>query len=287
MTTQYPIYLGGLASCIATLATHPLDLLKVQIQSRETSSTLSKAVIHIHKHNGVGGFYRGLSAGLLRQATYSSARFAAYDVLKVKICDKKNPSFLQLTLAAAMAGAIGGVAGNPADLVNIRMQSDLQKPKEQRRHYRHAFDGLYRVIREEGLTGLSRGLGANTLRATLMTTSQLACYDVIKLTLINSSYFNDTLSTHFCSSLLAGMVATTVCSPVDVLKTRIMGGSNTSPLILFKNLIKTEGFLAFFKGWIPSFARLGPQTILTFVVLEQLRAFWNRCYQKNIETQSS
>jgi len=31
------------------------------------------------------------------------------------------------------------------------------------------------------------------------------------------------------------------------------------------------GFLGFFKGYVPAFVRLGPQTILTFVFLEQLR----------------
>jgi dicarboxylate transporter 10 len=32
-----------------------------------------------------------------------------------------------------------------------------------------------------------------------------------------------------------------------------------------------EGPLAFYKGYIPAFVRLGPQTILTFVFFEQLR----------------
>jgi solute carrier family 25 protein 14/30 len=52
--------------------------------------------------------------------------------------------------------------------------------------------------------------------------------------------------------------------------------------ILYKNtadcLLKTvrnEGVLALFKGWVPQWVRLGPHTIITFLVLEQLRKLAN------------
>jgi solute carrier family 25 (mitochondrial dicarboxylate transporter), member 10 len=40
------------------------------------------------------------------------------------------------------AGVMGGIAGTPADITNIRMQADTQLPLDQRRNYRHAFHGL-------------------------------------------------------------------------------------------------------------------------------------------------
>lgn len=36
-------------------------------------------------------------------------------------------------LLAALGGAGGGFVGNPADLVNVRMQNDIKLPKEKRR----------------------------------------------------------------------------------------------------------------------------------------------------------
>lgn len=60
---------------------------------------------------------------------------------------------------------------------------------------------------------------------------------------------------------------------MDVLKTRAMNakpGEVTSILTLITSTAK-ESPLAFFKGYIPAFARLAPHTILTFVFLEQLR----------------
>jgi dicarboxylate transporter 10 len=37
-------------------------------------------------------------------------------------------------------------------------------------------------------------------------------------------------------------------------------------------IVRDEGAMALFRGWLPAFTRLGPQTILTFIFLEQLRA---------------
>lgn len=34
---------------------------------------------HIIKHDGIGGLYKGLSAGLLRQATYTTARLGIFN----------------------------------------------------------------------------------------------------------------------------------------------------------------------------------------------------------------
>ncbi|KAJ9085816.1 hypothetical protein DSO57_1010156 [Entomophthora muscae] len=129
-----------------------------------------------------------------------------------------------------------------------------------------------------------KGVKANTVRAILMTSSQLACYDLIKCSLLKFSCFTDSIFTHFLSSLFAGAIATTVCSPVDVIKTRIMGGSpstSNSVAVIASSIFKAEGPTAFFKGWIPSFTRLGPQTVLTFVILEQLRSYYDQLPFRN------
>jgi solute carrier family 25 (mitochondrial dicarboxylate transporter), member 10 len=105
---------------------------------------------------------------------------------------------------------IGGAVGNPADVVNVRMQNDMSLPPEQRRNYKHALDGLVRLIREEGPSALTRGLIANTSRGVLMTAGQLASYDEFKKLLLKTRLMADNLGTHFTASFMAGFVATTV-----------------------------------------------------------------------------
>ena len=63
-------------------------------------------------------------------------------------------SFPMRLVMAGVSGGIGGIVGAPADMVNVRMQNDIKLPKDSpdRRNYKHAIDGLIRVMREEGLT---------------------------------------------------------------------------------------------------------------------------------------
>ncbi|KXT03926.1 hypothetical protein AC578_9256, partial [Pseudocercospora eumusae] len=232
---------------------------------------------HIVKSDGVPGLYRGLTAALLRQITYSTTRFGVYEELKNRFGGGGQPSFGALVAMASTSGFLGGVAGNPADILNVRMQNDAALPAAERRKYKHAFDGLFRMIREEGPTSLFRGVWPNSARAVLMTASQLASYDVFKRRLLELTNMGDTLTTHFTASLMAGFVATTVCSPVDVIKTRVMGASAKESIIsLVTKITASEGVMWVFKGWVPSFIRLGPHTIATFLFLEQHKKIYRK-----------
>lgn len=44
------------------------------------------------------------------------------------------------------------------------MTADATKPREQRLGYKNAADGLFRMIREEGVSSLGRGIVPNTVR---------------------------------------------------------------------------------------------------------------------------
>lgn len=212
-----------------------------------------------------------LSASLLRQLTYSTTRFGVYEELKETFSTAKSaPTFFSLVAMASTSGFLGGVAGNPADVLNVRMQHDAALPPSQRRNYNHALDGLLRMAREEGWRSLFRGVWPNSLRAVLMTASQLASYDGFKTAILEHTAAKDDLATHFTASFFAGFVATTICSPVDVIKTRVMSAKEKEGLFtLLARVYKAEGLGWVFRGWVPSFIRLGPHTIATFLFLEQ------------------
>ncbi len=178
---------------------------------------------------------------------------------------------------ASTSGFLGGIAGNPADVLNVRMQHDMALTPERRRNYKNAVDGLIRMSREEGWRSLFRGVWPNSMRAVLMTSSQLASYDGFKRMLLEKANLEDDLTTHLTASFMAGFVATTVCSPVDVIKTRVMSAKhNESLLELLRKTIANEGVGWMFRGWVPSFVRLGPHTIATFLFLEQHKKFYRR-----------
>lgn len=175
------------------------------------------------------------------------------------------------------------------------MQNDCKLPPELRRNYKNCFDGLIRIVREEGAMRTFSGTTMAMSRGVLVTIGQvikkfkffeniwilnflknffqLAFYDYFKKVLLKSGYFKDNMTTHFTSSLLAGFVATVITMPFDVLKTRLMNakpGQYSGILACAKDILQV-GPAGMFKGFIPAFVRLGPHTILTFVFLEQLK----------------
>lgn len=210
--------------------------------------------------------------------TYSTTRFGVYEYFKSRVPNapgSNSPSFPMLAAMASTSGFLGGVAGNPADVLNVRMQNDASLPASQRRNYRHAIDGLFRMAREEGAASLFRGVWPNSVRAMLMTASQLASYDAFKNALLKHTPLKDNLTTHFTASIAAGFVATTICSPADVIKTRIMSATQREGVIaLMTKVMREEGIGWMFRGWVPSFIRLGPHTVATFIFLEQHRKYY-------------
>ncbi|KAG8478955.1 hypothetical protein CXB51_028844 [Gossypium anomalum] len=93
--------------------------------------------------------FQGLSAGLLRQATYTTARLGSFKMFTSKAIeanDGKPLPLYQKALCGLTAGAIGACFGSPADLALIRMQADATLPAAQRRNYTNAFHAVYRIV---------------------------------------------------------------------------------------------------------------------------------------------
>ncbi|KAF7986169.1 hypothetical protein HWV62_38560 [Athelia sp. TMB] len=226
---------------------------------------------------GLRSLYTGLSASLLRQMTYSLVRFGSYEEMKKRMAKKGKPTTAKLLLAASLAGGLGGIAGNPAGeyIILVRMTSDSVRPPEKRYGYSNALTGLISLVKEEGIRGLARGVGTNTARAILMNASQVGSYDYLKALLLKHRVpiidyqFRDTLGLHVVASCLAGTIATTVCSPTDVMRSRLMSSSGNATLLeVLSKSLKKEGPQFLFKGWTPAFIRLGPNTVLMFVFFE-------------------
>ncbi|EMR66496.1 putative mitochondrial dicarboxylate carrier protein [Eutypa lata UCREL1] len=260
----YPFWFGGSASSMAACVTHPLDLVKVRLQLRsgDAPKNMSGTFVHIVRSEGIRGLYSGLTASLLRQMTYSTVRFGVYEDLKRRLTpadSPQQPSLAVLIGLSSFSGALGGVSGNAADVTNVRMQQDAALPPGRKFGYRNGLHGMWRMLAAEGPRSWFRGVGANSMRAALMNASQLASYDSFKAVLVARTSLGDTTATHFAASLLAGFVATTVCSPVDVIKSRVMSASHQQGIAhLLAEIYAKEGVTWMFKGWVPAFLRLGP-----------------------------
>jgi len=270
-------WFGGVAGAGACLFTHPLDLIKVILQTKgKTQGSVLATTLHLVKENGVLSLMNGISASLLRQLTYSTTRFAIYDLVKNQLHANGTEldAYGKIALAGC-AGFLGGFVGAPADLINVRLQNDLKLLPDERRNYKHAFDGLIKVSRQEGFTKLFNGATMAMSRGAIVSIGQIAAYDQYKtlLTLQIPDMFPETsVLTHFTASLLAGTTATVITQPLDVMKTRLMAnkGEYKSILHCAAGIWKESPVFGFWKGFVPAFIRLAPHTILMFVFKEQL-----------------
>ncbi|CAH1427875.1 unnamed protein product [Lactuca virosa] len=76
------------------------------------------------KNEGVGAFYKVLSDGLLKQATYTTTRLGTFRILTNKALeanDGKPLPLYQKSLCGLTASAIGACIGSPAELALIHI----------------------------------------------------------------------------------------------------------------------------------------------------------------------
>ncbi|NXY26698.1 DIC protein, partial [Atrichornis clamosus] len=244
---------------------------------QEVKMRMMGMAMHVIRTDGFVALYNGLSASLCRQMTYSLTRFGIYETAKNHLGQGSQgpPPFYQKVLLAAAGGFAGGFVGTPADMVNVRSPRALTSSPLAPSSYSHALDGMYRVLREEGLKKLFSGATVASGRGALVTVGQLSCYDQAKQLVLATGLLSDNIFTHFLSSFIAGGCATFLCQPLDVLKTRLMNSHGEYRGVTHCAMETAKlGPLAFYKGFVPAAVRLIPQTVLTFVFLEQLRKYF-------------
>ncbi|XP_063112577.1 putative mitochondrial transporter UCP3 isoform X2 [Cavia porcellus] len=210
-------------------------------------------------------------------------------------------------LGAGTAACVADLFTFPLDTAKVRLQIQGENLAAQRVQYRGVLGTILTMVRTEGLrspyNGLVAGLhrqmsfasiriglydsvkqfytptGAdrtlpNITRNAIVNCAEMVTYDIIKEKLLDSCLLTDNFPCHFVSAFGAGFCATVVASPVDVVKTRYMNsppGQYRNPLHCMLKMVAQEGPTAFYKGFTPSFLRLGSWNVMMFVTYEQLQ----------------
>ncbi|KAI6657616.1 Mitochondrial 2-oxoglutarate/malate carrier protein-like [Oopsacas minuta] len=288
-------FFGGIAGMAATCFVQPTDVLKnrMQMTGELGVKSIYKNTLHagvkISRSEGVSALWSGLSAGLMRQATYTTGRMGVYTSLfdHFTSADGTPPNIFMKCFIGAVAGSIGAIFGTPADVVLVRMCLDGRNPLKEKRGYKNVFHGFHQISKYEGASTLLTGWRPTVVRAMFSNSSQLASYSQAKQLLIHHNYMSDNVYCHVVSSVFAGGMATIATMPVDLCKTRIQNqkildghSTYTSAADVFVKTIKTEGFFSLWKGSLAYFARVGPHTILLFVFLEKFKSYYLK-YRKD------
>ena len=290
-----PYVAGGSAACVATMCVHPLDLLKTRVQvqivapgeARLGSVKMAQLIV---REGGVTKLYAGLSAAIMRQAVYGTARLGLHDQLSKMFRDRNGGNAIPLyqkVIASMVSGAVGGIAGNPFDIAMVRMQANGHAPIEQRRGYTNVFTAVARITKEEGVLTLWRGSFPMVLRAIAMNTGMMASYDQCKEMLY--PYTGKGYTTNLIASCVSGFVCAFTTLPFDLIKCRMMNmrvDPETGKLP-YKNLVdcaykivRYEGFTTFWRGYWTFWARSAPHAMISLLLKDLFNAWYNKAFMK-------
>lgn len=270
---------SGASGISGWLVVHPMDVLKVRMQLDTSISSTRQQAINLLRNEGVPGLYKGLSAAIMRQASYTTLRLGLYDIIKDIITSNPNhskPTLPTRIMSGMVSGAVASFICCPVEVCLIRMQADGRLPVDQRRGYTHVGNALLRIAREEGWMTYWRGSGPTVARAMVVSMTQLATYDQAKSTLLEKGV-RDGVPLHFASSLIAGFIYSMCSLPLDTIKTRMQDHHcsktvrNTSSMRTAIRIVNSEGIFALWNGFWPYFGRGGGHTIFMFLFLEQFR----------------
>ncbi|OJJ45470.1 hypothetical protein ASPZODRAFT_17686 [Penicilliopsis zonata CBS 506.65] len=284
-----PFVNGGLAGMTATVVIQPIDMIKVRLQlagegvrtgPRPTPLGVARDIIASGK---VLDLYTGLSAGLLRQAVYTTARLGFFDTFMGALHKRaaeanRNITFAERGAAGLAAGGIAAMIGNPADLALIRMQSDGLKPPEARANYRSVVDALTRISKAEGVGALWAGASPTVVRAMALNFGQLAFFSESKAQLKAHTTLSSTNQT-FVASGIAGFFASFLSLPFDFVKTRLQKQQRDPKTgqLPYKGLFdcarkvaRDEGWLRFYRGFGTYYVRIAPHAMVTLIVADYL-----------------
>ena len=291
--------LSAIAGMGAATVCHPLDVIRVQMQTFSSLKTTSEAARSIYQTSGVkNGLYAGISAAYLRQWLYGSCRMGIYSYLleleKKKMnnsndhsSSEKNISFGTKLGMGCISGGIGSFVGTPSEVALVRMSADSKLPLGERRNYTSVFNCLSRIVKEEGPTQLWRGATPTVVRATLLSSASLGVTSQSKLILNESGYFGPKgewmggLPVMFFATLASSFCANVVANPFDVIKSRMqqmpIPNPNSGELPMYTSMvdcfvksIRAEGVRVLYKGFTPAFLKLAPYSIISLTLADKL-----------------
>ena len=227
--------------------------------------------------------FTGLLPSMVGAGTAWGAYFYLYSLSRRRRFSEERPlSDADNLLSATEAGVAVSVLTNPIWVVKTRLQLQDKGSSYQKAGasplYKGTLDCIKRIIRDEGVAGLYKGLLPSVFLVS-HGAIQLTVYE--KLKQIGPPAGESTLEQHTMMITEAGMrgafskaVATIVTYPSQVMRARLQQRMDTRDL-KYTSLVHTfllttqrEGIKGLYKGLVPNLLRVMPQSGVTFAVYE-------------------
>jgi len=255
--------LSGIAAGVSKTAAAPIERVKLLVQNQDEmikQGTLDKpynGVVDCTKRTiaaeGVGSFWRGNLANVIRYFPTQALNFAFKGQIKQLFAVSKDASYLTKVSTNI---ASGGFAGSMSltvvyslDFARTRMANDA-KGKDGKRQYNGLIDVYKKTIASDGISGLYRGFVISCVGIFIYRGLYFGLYDTLKPALIGENgSFLASFALGWCVTVVSGLAS----YPIDTVRRRMMMTSGTgvhykSSLDCAMQIMKTEGFMSMMKG---------------------------------------
>lgn len=250
---------GMTAYCAATLISSPVDVIKCRMQLKEAGQqrAIMPLVVSMAKKEGPLIFFAGIGPALL-MAPAAVVQYTLIDPLR---------DVMPLVAAAVIAGTLDIMIKCPFERLKTQMQSGEKT----------SMTLLLRSTWEaNGVRGLWAGLGATLARDIPYLVLKWLTY-VYAQGLIGGLVAGlSTQTINLAAGALAGAVAATAVTPMDVIKTRLQVDNNkdATPLTVGGQILAEEGAFGFFRGIGPRLARIPVYTSITLATFDFVKDFF-------------
>lgn len=263
---------GGFGGVCTVLSGHPLDTVKVRLQTGGdkyvgTWDCISKTV----KNEGVAGLYKGITAPLTSVVPMFAMSFFGYGVgAKVFSADKPGAGPERMFGAGSFSGIFTTIIATPAERIKCLLQVQMGRGEKK---YNGTVDAAAKLFKEGGIRSLYKGTALTLLRDVPAAGTYFLTYNWTTRHFTAPGEAVGVLLTIFAGGM-AGITHWIVGMPADVLKSRLQiapeGKYPRGGRDIFMELMKNEGPSAMYKGIVPVMLRAFPANAACFVGFEFL-----------------
>ena len=148
---------------------------------------------------------------------------------------------------------------NPLDVVKIRMQNNsAEYPWTEKSFLR----GLFKIYKEEGRFGLSRGMHATILRELCYSTTRLGAYEpILRLISASENKGSPSVMVKYLASMMSGALGASMANPTDLIKVRFQANMPGQQLPYnslsgaARHIVAHSGVAGLWRGSTPTIAR--------------------------------
>ncbi|KAH3755918.1 phosphoadenosine-5'-phosphosulfate (PAPS) transporter, mitochondrial [Pelomyxa schiedti] len=281
------MFAGGLAGVVSRTATAPLERLKVFMQVNGTSpygAGVLGSVYQMIKTEGIRGSLRGNGVNCVKVLPTSSVKFLAFETFKRALMPpgaKQLPAGRKF-IVGACSGVISTVLTHPLDVARTRITLQVGRSSSADK-YKGIMGTLSTMVAEEGIRSLFTGVTASIVNVAPFNAINFAAYELVKEAVESRVRVKSVLLSSAYGAI-SGCVAMSVMYPLDVVKRTMMATArkrtasgavvgNITTVGTARSIYSTQGIRGFYRGIIPSYAKVVPTVSLTWFTYETAKKF--------------